>query len=208
MEQRFGLGPIGSETAMYRAVFDGNGHTISHLYINLPRKGVGLFGAVGEPGVVRNLALVAANVTGQNDSAALVGYLVGIIETSYATGSVSGRGNVGGLAGLARDSGTVTNSYWDNQTSGQGSSTGQTAAALQGPTEASGIYSSWNANLWDFGSASQYPARSARSARQAGSPPAFAAASATVEVAENTASATDIDGSPSATDPDAGDKLT
>ena len=42
----------------------------------------------------------------------------------------------------------------------------------------------------------------------ANNPPAFAAASATVEVTENAAAGTDIANSPTATDPDAGDTLT
>ena len=65
----------------------------------------------------------------------------------------------GGLVGLRR-SGTITASYWDTTTSGQTSSAGgtaQTTAALQTPTDDSGIYANWDADQWDFGTSSQYP---------------------------------------------------
>ena len=53
---------------------------------------------------------------GNNDSG-------GGIYNSYSTGSVEGDNNVGGLVGLAgsKFSSTVNDSYWDMQTSGQGS---------------------------------------------------------------------------------------
>jgi len=41
------------------------------------------------------------------------------INNSYATGNVSGGSSVGGFAGGTRDGGKITNSYYDNQTSGQ-----------------------------------------------------------------------------------------
>ena len=80
----------------------------------------------------------------------------------------------GGLVG-DNEGGTVTNSYWDTRTSGQGSgspgsgrTTSQlTTSQLQSPTSYSGIYGSWNVDIdedntndnpWTFGTSSQYPA--------------------------------------------------
>ena len=34
---------------------------------------------------------------------------------------------------------------------------GKTTAELQAPTDATGIYASWNASWWDFGTSEQYP---------------------------------------------------
>ncbi|WP_321348703.1 MBG domain-containing protein [Halopseudomonas oceani] len=48
----------------------------------------------------------------------------GTITNAYATGSVKGFGNVGGLVGSNKDGGTVTNSYWNTETSGQASAVG------------------------------------------------------------------------------------
>ena len=55
----------------------------------------------------------------------------------------------------------ITTSYWDTDTSGQtasaGGVTGQTTTALQTPTGATGIYSTWDTDRWHFGTTSQYP---------------------------------------------------
>ena len=83
----------------------------------------------------------------------------GEITDSYAKGQVSGgSAHVGGLTGS--DDGTTTDSYWDTATTGQsssGSGTGKTTSALQSPTANTGIYTSWDSVVWDFGTAQQYP---------------------------------------------------
>ena len=84
----------------------------------------------------------------------------GTIRSSYAIGHVSGSGSSG--AGLVETgNGTVTASYWDTQTSGVSTSNGgegKTTRELQSPTSNTGIYSTWDAAVWDFGTSSQYPA--------------------------------------------------
>ena len=92
----------------------------------------------------------------------LVGGNSGTITNSYATGFVRGSSfsssDIGGLAG--GNSGTITNSYWDVDTSGIQTSAGgtsKTTVALQSPTTATGIYSSWGSDNWDFGTSRQYP---------------------------------------------------
>ena len=54
-----GWEPIG-----YSATFEGNSHTIANLFINRTNKWTGLFGYVSSGGVIRNIGLLAANVTG------------------------------------------------------------------------------------------------------------------------------------------------
>ena len=97
----------------------------------------------------------------------LVGSSCGVIEASYATGTVSGDVAVGGLvgSGLAR----VRAGYWDLETSGvrvgvgeddendngviDGTESqrlgvgGKTTAELQTPTDYTGIYAAWNVDL-------------------------------------------------------------
>ena len=91
--------------AGYTGVFEGNGHTISNLYINRSAaQEVGLFAKLGEGGVIRNLGLPAADVTStstdqQSSAGALAGRNHARIEASYATGSVSGAQWAGGLVG-------------------------------------------------------------------------------------------------------------
>ena len=57
----------------------------------------------------------------------------GCLSDSYSTGSVTGTGYVGGLVGR-NDLSTVSNSFWDTETSGQATSaggTGKTTAEMQ-----------------------------------------------------------------------------
>ncbi|MGD0283180.1 MAG: filamentous hemagglutinin N-terminal domain-containing protein, partial [Dissulfurispiraceae bacterium] len=109
-----GFTPIGASSPSFSGTFDGLGHTISNLYINLPSNSyVGLFGA--NTGTIRNVGLVGVNVTGSG----FVGGLVGenenssaSISNSYATGNVTGSGlYVGGLAGGNYNSASINNSY-------------------------------------------------------------------------------------------------
>ncbi len=58
---------------------------------------------------------------------------MGTVSNSYAIGSVNGDIHVGGLVG-ANVEGTVTDSFWDTETSGQSTSdggTGKTTAEMQ-----------------------------------------------------------------------------
>jgi filamentous hemagglutinin family protein len=91
-------------------------------------------------GAVSN-SYATGNVSGVGDVGGLVGYnlTTGTIGTSYAKGGVSGSGSEGGLVG--NNPGNVTDSYWDQTTSGQIASAGgkglttaqmQTAADLPG----------------------------------------------------------------------------
>jgi len=95
---------------LFTGVFDGNGHTISHLTITGGGY-LGLFGRTGSGARISNLALEAVNVNGTGDYVAgLVGdNSGGSISTSYSTGTVSGGGSVGGLVG--ENGGTITASY-------------------------------------------------------------------------------------------------
>ena len=86
----------------FRGVFEGNGHAISHLFIDLPTSGIGLFGRTARSGTVRNVRLAGADVSGGSfHVGTLVGDHDGSVHGSSATGSVSGGSNVGGLVGYA-----------------------------------------------------------------------------------------------------------
>ena len=51
------------------------------------------------------------SVTGEEDVGGLVGYSTGTVSESYATGSVTGENRVGGLVGMNFDGATVSESY-------------------------------------------------------------------------------------------------
>jgi filamentous hemagglutinin family protein len=129
------------------------------------------FGRPGPVGsIVDSYAIGAASGGTGSIVGGLVGVNDGIIKTSYSAGAVSG-GSVGGLVAqnnpgfqfadlqipsivdehgapvpLKPGSGTITNSYWNTETSGQASSaggTGMTSAQL-----ASGLPPGFDPNVW------------------------------------------------------------
>ena len=114
-----GLGwfPLGNPYDPFAATFEGNGRTVSHLFIGRGTDDVGLFGGLG--GVVRGVGLIDVDVSGRRLVGGLAGTQVrgGEIGSSYVTGRVSGEYNVGGLVGVGY--GTVTAAYSAARVSGQ-----------------------------------------------------------------------------------------
>ena len=105
-------------------------------------------------GTIRN-AYANGTVVGSTYLGGLVGYNESVIENSYASGSVIGSDGVGGLVGINASTATVSNSYWDIETSDIASSEGGTAAmseALQTSTATQSIYVGWSEADWSFGS--------------------------------------------------------
>jgi len=85
-----GFTPIGDQGAPFIGTFDGLGHTISSLTINLPTTTyVGLFGAAGTGSSILNVGLVGVSVIGASTVGGLAGSTTGSVSGSYTTGSVS-----------------------------------------------------------------------------------------------------------------------
>ena len=86
----------------------------------------------------------------------------GILINSYSTGTVNGNAGSyrGGLIGR-NNSGTVTNSYWDTDTSGTAigtTGTGRTTIEMQTKSPAdAGYFVGWNTNIWEFLPTDAYP---------------------------------------------------
>ncbi len=101
----------------------------------------GLVGYNYETNTINNSYSTGA-VSGVNYVGGLVGGNYGPISNSYSTGSVSGSSSAGGLVGIA-GGGTVTNSYWDTETSGKatsaGGGTGKTSAEMRQQATFSGF---------------------------------------------------------------------
>ncbi len=133
----------------------------SYAMVSVSGNGSSLGGLVGwnRGGTITN-SYAMVSVLGNGNAGGLVGTnILSIITNSYATSFVSGDYNVGGLVGI--NNGSITNSYWDINTSGIETSDdgeGITTMALQGPTMQTGIYRSWSNEAWDFGTTEQYPA--------------------------------------------------
>ncbi len=104
----------GGNVGYLETTFEGNGYTISNLYIHrTTRDFLGLFTAIGERGTVRNLGLFSVNIQGQTGAyqyaGGLAGFNHGNIWRTWVTGDVKGSREVGGLVGGNR--GNVTSSY-------------------------------------------------------------------------------------------------
>ena len=122
---------IGDDTAGYSGVFEGNRHTIDHLFIHVSvdstatRARVGLFSRLDGDGVIRGVGLPNAYVRRQTSSGgryagALAGQSYGTIRASSATGEVvvadtagSGSSRAGGLVGAIGTGGAISASYAD-----------------------------------------------------------------------------------------------
>ena len=130
-----GLGAATGNSGGFAAIFDGNGHSISHLYmrsIETSAQSVGLFRRTESGATIRNLGLINSHIYGGSNGSrvgGLVGHNYGRIIASYTKGSVHGgegdtgfrRGEnlpasvfktltaVGGLVG--KHEGTITASY-------------------------------------------------------------------------------------------------
>ncbi|MCM1131732.1 MAG: hypothetical protein NC310_07325 [Roseburia sp.] len=113
--------PLSWQTGSLKAFsgsFNGNGHTIKNLYINETKESVGLFGQIGEEGVVSNLILENPVVatTAQRLGAA-VGYNKGTVANiSVLGGSITslvpegGQAKAGGIVGDMYESGSILRS--------------------------------------------------------------------------------------------------
>ncbi|MEI9966476.1 MAG: peptidoglycan-binding domain-containing protein [Candidatus Moraniibacteriota bacterium] len=107
-----GFEPVGGSSSPFEGSFDGAGHVIDNLFIDRSStSNVGLFGFVGDEGLISNVGLTNVDITGSSYVGGLVGRLsAATVEYSYVEGTVEGASNVGGLAGGAIN-GIVRTSY-------------------------------------------------------------------------------------------------
>ena len=108
----------------FLAIFEGNGHSLSNLFINRLNPFTGMFGYIGsdsESGavaVIRNLNLVDINVTGNHYTGGLVAVSRGVITHTQVDGLVAGGDFVGGLVG--HNYGVIADSHLTGCVSGDG----------------------------------------------------------------------------------------
>jgi len=97
-----GWQPIGAWGDRFTGSLNGQGYEIRDLFIARPDDDwVGLFSVVDGTGVVRNVGVVNAEVSGgDHEVGALIGRNRGTVLNCYSTGSVSGGQWVGGLVGM------------------------------------------------------------------------------------------------------------
>ncbi len=150
-----GWSPIHSTDSCYTATFEGNYHSISHLFINESDR-IGLFGHLAA-GEIRNVGLLDVNITASGaDNGTLLAYNgactspvagAGTITNSYATGTLNcgGGSKCGGLVGS--NTGPVRTSWANVAVTNTGNNNGGlvghntgsiTASYAIGPNTASG----------------------------------------------------------------------
>jgi hypothetical protein len=96
-----GFPPIGSVYVSFTGTYDGQGYIIGSLWINNGMDYSGLFGQLGNYGIVKNLQLIAITVHGNNRVGALVGDSRGTVNNCSAMGgAITGNEYVGGLVGF------------------------------------------------------------------------------------------------------------
>ena len=106
-----GWAPIGASEFLsfgaFNTTFDGNDNVIANLFVR-GEDFAGLFGALGQSGVIRNLSVIDVDVVGVDAVGGLVGQNYGAVIASETTGEVSGDDGVGGLVG--ENDGIITRS--------------------------------------------------------------------------------------------------
>jgi hypothetical protein len=106
-----GFVPIGNCSGGFDGRFDGLGYVVGDLVVNrVDTLCVGLFGAIGIGGVVRNVGVDGGTVAGGVSVGGLVGYNdAGEISNAYAAVDVTASQGGGGLVGFT--TGNVSNAY-------------------------------------------------------------------------------------------------
>ena len=129
----------------------------------------GLIGSNDNGGNIEN-SYATGDVSGRTNASNLVGSNTGSITNSYAIGDVTAIGRLSsGLVAIT--SNEINHSYWlsgsavlggINITSGIPIDAEKTAEELKSPTQpgttSTDVYYSWDATVWDFGTAEEYPA--------------------------------------------------
>ena len=103
-----GFMPIGTYGAPFKGNIEGNGHTISNLYINRSSYYQGFIGYVVNVIKVQNLNLTKINITGNGDVGGIVGCFNSVEETieisnCQVSGKINGNSEIGALVGLVGD---------------------------------------------------------------------------------------------------------
>lgn len=151
---------------MFKGNFDGNGYNIKNLYINKPTIDyLALFSSVYNS-IIKNTGIININISGKNTVSGLISYSGGVseIKNCYTSGAINGDTGVSGLIGeidhsskitncysscivkgnskkgglvATKYGGSINNSYWDKETSGQTISAGgegKTTAEMKTPS--------------------------------------------------------------------------
>jgi hypothetical protein len=145
-DQGEGWEPIGTSDDQFTGSFDGRGYEVRDLFINRPDENyVGLFGEVGQEGVIKDIGVVNVTMTGNDYVGGLVGHSEGAVSNSYSAGNVTGEEHVGGLVG--HNGGIVSNSYSTGGVTGEervGGLVGWNQATLSNSYSSCSVTGNWS----------------------------------------------------------------
>ena len=121
-----GIGGATGSGTYFSAVFDGNGHSVSNLYMrNTANTGeyIGLFRRTTSSAEIRNVGVegnLYGGAGGSDSVGILVGWNGGSIVASYVTGDADGGAGIGDYVGglVGRNAGDITASYADGDAKG------------------------------------------------------------------------------------------
>ena len=99
--------PIGNNMNVFYGSFDGQGHTVSGVYINSENKYQGLFGH--NEGTIKNVGITESYIKGNSYVGGVCGRNIGTISNCYNSGNVNGYTYVGGVCG--ENYSTISNCY-------------------------------------------------------------------------------------------------
>ena len=110
----------GEFTGHYKGIFDGNGYSISGLYVNRDeatadvnsrfKSSIGLFGY--HDGVTKNLGILDSYMRGNYCIGGICGYNDGgTIQNCYSAATVCGDSYIGGICGCSRSNSIIENCY-------------------------------------------------------------------------------------------------
>ena len=106
-----------NRSSVFEGVFDGNGHTISGIFINdTSLVNAGLFQTL--KGTVANLAITDSYILGKSNCGVICGTNLGTISNCYIEGGADGESLIGGIAGYNGESGLITNCIFDGEAVG------------------------------------------------------------------------------------------
>lgn len=88
--------------------FDGDGHTLFNLYVNMTTQGAAMFGTTSDC-TIKNMTFSGVNITGTNYYTGIIGLIVNgsVTNVTVADGVITGGFAVGGICGV-QESGTVS----------------------------------------------------------------------------------------------------
>ena len=88
----------------WNGTFDGDGHTLSNLYVNMTTQGAGMFGRTSNC-TIKNITFSGVNITGTGLYTGIIGYLKGsVTNVTVKDGVITGKYYVGGICGMQSNS--------------------------------------------------------------------------------------------------------